>query len=256
MYLISAIVATLAGLTISIPVVYLMTSQEGAKIRDMDDEKEKRSANLQLKVTRVFCILLLMFIMWAAANMLSYADQTSHYKEERVGATLSDLVSSFGLESGEEYPIVIGDKTAVDSGQVSYGGGMFYVKGEGQWTSSTSILVAFEGDNGSYILEIPVSRITFDVRQNIEEASMSVYVPDTKQPEEVAYWQHSYTCNNSTWSYGWVRANCTALPSRLVVSDDVSRQGLSPVIADAFKGSAGAKITLSPSMYNDILGSR
>ena len=63
MYLISAIVATLAGLTISIPVVYLMTSQEGAKIRDMDDEKEKRSANLQLKVTRVFCILLLMFIM-------------------------------------------------------------------------------------------------------------------------------------------------------------------------------------------------
>lgn len=55
--------------------------------------------------------------------MLSYADQTSHYKEERVGATLSDLVSSFGLESGEEYPIVIGDKTTVDSGQVSYGGG-------------------------------------------------------------------------------------------------------------------------------------
>ena len=68
MYLISAIVATLAGLTISIPVVYLMTSQEGAKIRDMDDEKEKRSANLQLKVTRVFCILLLMFIMWASSQ--------------------------------------------------------------------------------------------------------------------------------------------------------------------------------------------
>lgn len=235
MCLVWAILATLTGLAISIPVVYLMTSQEGAKIRDMDDEKEKRSANLQLKVTRVFCILLLMFIMWAAVNMLSYADQTSHYKEERVGATLSDLVSSFGLESGEEYPIVIG---------------------EGQWTSSTSILVAFEGDNGSYILEIPVSRITFDVRQNIEEASMSVYVPDTKQPEEVAYWQHSYTCNNSTWSYGWVRANCTALPSRLIVSDDVSRQGLSPVIADAFKASAGAKITLSPSMYNDILGAK
>ena len=83
---------------------------------------------------------------------------------------------------------------------------------------------------------------------------MSVYVPGTEQPKEVAYWQHSYTCNNSTWSYGWVRANCTALPSRLIVSDDVSRQGLSPVIADAFKESAGAKITLSPSMYNNILG--
>ena len=187
--------------------------------------------------------------------MLSYADQTSHYKEERVGATLSDLVSSFGLESGREYPIVIGDKTTVDSGQASYDGGAFYVKGEGEWASSTSILVSFEGDNGSYILEIPVSRITFDVRQNIEEASMSVYVPDTKQPEEVAYWQHSYTCNNSTWSYGWVRANCTALPSRLVVSEDTSRQGLPTVLNGAFnKESAGVRITLSPSMYDNILG--
>ncbi len=98
-------------------------------------------------------IFLFALIMWAAGNVLLYEGQTSAYKEETDGATLSDLVSSFGLESGEEYPIVIGDKTAVDSGQVSYGGGMFYVKGEGQWTSSTSILVAFEGDNGSYILE-------------------------------------------------------------------------------------------------------
>lgn len=253
MCLVWAILATLTGLAISISVVYLMTFQEETKIGDMDDEKEKRSANLQLKVVRVFYTLLFMFIMWALVNMLSYADQTSRYKEERTGATLSDVVSSFGLESGKEYPVVIGDRTTVDSGQVSYSG-MFYVKGEGEWTSSTSILVAFEGNNGSYVLEIPISKITFDVRQNIEEASMSVYVPGTEQPEEVAYWQHSYTCNNSTWSYGWVRANCTALPSRLIVSDDVSRQGLSPVIADAFKESAGAKITLSPSMYNNILG--
>ena len=254
--LVTAIFATFAGATISIFVVYLMTSQQAEKIENMDDEKERRSANLQLKVARVFCILLLMFIMWAVANMLSYADQASKYEGKRTDATLSDVVSSFGLESGKEYPIVIGDKTTVDSGQVSYGGGMFYVKGAGQWTSSTSILVAFEGDNGYYILEIPVSRVTFDVRQDVAEASMSVDVPDTKQPEEVAYWQHSYTCSDNTWAYGWVQKNCSPNPPQLVISDDVSRQGLSPVIADAFKGSAGAKITLSPSMYNDILGSR
>lgn len=254
--LVTAIFATFAGATISIFVVYLMTSQQAEKIENMDDEKERRSANLQLKVARVFCILLLMFIMWAVANMLSYADQTSHYKEERVGATLSDLVSSFGLESGREYPIIIGDKTTVSSGQVSYDGGAFYVKGEGEWASSASILVSFEGNNGSYVLEIPVSRVTFDVRQDVAEASMSVDVPDTKQPEEVAYWQHSYTCSDNTWAYGWVQKNCSPNPPQLVISDDVSRQGLSPVIADAFKESAGAKITLSPSMYNDILGSR
>lgn len=204
MCLVWAILATLTGLAISISVVYLMTFQEEAKIGDMDDEKEKRSANLQLKVVRVFYTLLFMFIMWALVNMLSYADQTSRYKEERTGATLSDVVSSFGLESGKEYPVVIGDRTTVDSGQVSYSG-MFYVKGAGGWTSSTSILVAFEGNNDSYVLEIPISKITFDIQRDATEAFLSVDVPDTKQPEEVAYWQHSYTCSDNTWAYGWVR---------------------------------------------------
>ena len=85
---------------------------------------------------------------------------------------------------------------------------------------------------------------------------MSVYVPGTEQPKEVAYWLHSYACSKDTWVYGWVQKNCTPNPPQLVVSENTSRQGLSPVIADAFKESAGAKITLSPSMYNDILGSR
>lgn len=255
MYLILPMFAVLTGLTISIFVINAMTSQKEVEIRNMDDGKDKSSAKLRLKVERMLYVFLSMFLAWSLTNMLSYAMQASECEEKRTDATLSDVVSSFGLEPGKEYPISVGDRTTAGSGRVDYGG-LFYIKGAGEWTSGTSILVAFEGDNGSYILEIPISRVTFDVRQNIEEASMSVYVPDTKQPEEVAYWQHSYTCNNSTWSYGWVRANCTALPSRLIVSDDVSRQGLSPVIADAFKGSAGAKITLSPSMYNDILGSR
>lgn len=96
MCLVWAILTTLAGLGISISVVYLMTSQQAEKIENMDDEKEKRSANLQLKIARVFYTLLFMFVMWAVANMLSYADQTSHYKEERVGATLSILSLALG----------------------------------------------------------------------------------------------------------------------------------------------------------------
>ena len=123
MYLVWAILATLVGLAISISVVYLMTFQEEAKIEGVDDEKEKRSANLQLKVVKVFYTLLFMFIMWALVNMLSYTTQASDYEERAADATLSDVVSSFGLESGKEYPIVIGDKTTVSSGQVSYDGG-------------------------------------------------------------------------------------------------------------------------------------
>ena len=89
MYLVWAILATLVGLAISISVVYLMTFQEEAKIEGMDDEKEKLSANLQLKVVKVFYTLLFMFIMWALVNALLYTDQASKYEERKSSATLS-----------------------------------------------------------------------------------------------------------------------------------------------------------------------
>ena len=221
----------LVGLT-SMFFVNSMAFQEEAEIRDVDNEEEKSSSNLSLdlKIKRALYVFLIVFSVWALVNILLYAEQTSHYKEERTDATLSDVVSSFGLEPGKEYPITIGG------------------------ASGTSILVVFEGNNGSYVLEIPVSRVTFDIRRGVKEASMSVDVPKTPEPRSVAYWQHSYACNN-TWSYGWVRVDCTPLPSHLIVSDDVRSQGLISVMDGAFnKGSAGVKVTLPPSMYNNILG--
>lgn len=253
MYLILPMFAVLTGLTISIFVINAMTSQKEVEIRNMDDGKDKSSAKLRLKVERMLYVFLSMFLAWSLTNMLSYAMQASECEEKRTDATLSDVVSSFGLEPGKEYPISVGDRTTAGSGRVDYGG-LFYIKGAGEWTSGTSILVAFEGNNGSYVLEIPISKITFDIRPDVSEASMSIDVPKTPEPRSVAYWQHSYACGNSIWSYGWVLMDCTALPPNVVISDDMSRQGLAPIIADTFKESAGARITLSPSMYNDILG--
>ena len=171
-------------------------------------------------------LFLFLLIAWALVNALLYVDQASKYEERKSSATLSDIGSSFGLETGKEYPItVVG-------------------------ASGAAISVAFEGDNGSHILEVPTSKITFDVRRDVAGASMSVDVPNIKQSEEVAYWLHSYTCSKDTWAYGWVQKNCSPNPPYLVVSDDARSQGLALVI----KGSSGVKVTLSPSMYNDILG--
>ena len=176
-------------------------------------------------------LFLFLLIAWALVNALLYVDQASKYEERKSSATLSDIGSSFGLETGKEYPVtVVG-------------------------ASGAAISVAFQGDNGSHILEVPTSKITFDVRRDVAGASMSVDVPNIKQSEEVAYWLHSYTCSKDTWDYGWVQKNCTPNPPQLVVSENTSRQGLSTVLNGAFnKESAGATIVLSPSMYNNILG--
>ena len=171
-------------------------------------------------------LFLFLLIAWALVNALLYVDQASKYEERKSSATLSDIGSSFGLETGKEYPItVVG-------------------------ASGAAISVAFEGDNGSHILEVPTSKITFDVRRDVEGASMSVDIPNIKQSEEVAYWLHSYACSKDTWAFGWLQKNCSPNPPYLVVSDDARSQGLALVI----EKSAGARITLSPSMYNDILG--
>ena len=202
-----------------------MALQEEVKARgDVDDEKS--SSGLSLNPVAMQWLFLFLFIAWALVNALLYIDQASKYEERKSSATLSDIGSSFGLETGKEYPItVVG-------------------------ASGAAISVAFEGDNGSHILEVPTSKITFDVRRDVAGASMSVDVPNIKQSEEVAYWLHSYTCSKDTWAYGWVQKNCSPNPPYLVVSDDARSQGLALVI----KGSSGVKVTLSPSMYNDILG--
>ena len=202
-----------------------MTLQEEVKVRgDVDDEKS--SSGLSLNPVAMQWLFLFLLIAWALVNALLYVDQASKYEERKSSATLSDIGSSFGLETGKEYPItVVG-------------------------ASGAAISVAFEGDNGSHILEVPTSKITFDVRRDVAGASMSVDVPNIKQSEEVAYWLHSYTCSKDTWAYGWVQKNCSPNPSYLVVSDDARSQGLALVI----KGSSEVKVTLSPSMYNDILG--
>ena len=83
---------------------------------------------------------------------------------------------------------------------------------------------------------------------------MSIDVPKTPEPRSVAYWQHSYACGNSIWSYGWVLMDCTALPPNVVISDDMSRQGLAPIIADAFKESAGARTRFHQVCTTNILG--
>ena len=202
-----------------------MTLQEEVKVRgDVDDEKNHRAVSLNPVAMQWLFLFLL--IAWALVNALLYVDQASKYEERKSSTTLSDIGSSFGLETGKEYPVtVVG-------------------------ASGAAISVAFEGDNGSHILEVPTSKITFDVRRDVAGASMSVDVPNIKQSEEVAYWLHSYTCSKDTWDYGWVQKNCSPNPSYLIVSDDARSQGLALVI----KGSSGVKVTLSPSMYNDILG--
>lgn len=201
-----------------------MTLQEEVKARgDVDDEK---SSSVSLNPVSMQWLFLFLLIAWALVNALLYVDQASKYEERKSSATLSDIGSSFGLETGKEYPItVVG-------------------------ASGAAISVALEGDNGSHILEVPTSKITFDVRRDVEGASMSVDIPNIKQSEEVAYWLHSYSCSKDTWAFGWLQKNCSPNPPYLVVSDDARSQGLALVI----EKSAGARITLSPSMYNDILG--
>ena len=80
-----------------------MTLQEEVKARgDVDDEKS--SSGLSLNPVSMQWLFLFLLIAWALVNALLYVDQASKYEERKSSATLSDIGSSFGLETGKEIP--------------------------------------------------------------------------------------------------------------------------------------------------------
>ena len=158
--------------------------------------------------------------------------------------------------------MLVGDRFVADRGNLDLGGGFMSVKGKGEWSSKTTILMSFQSSEGTYILEIPVSRITFNIQQDAEEGYFRLDIgEDSTLPREEAYWARSYVkdCEPSTWSYGWVMPpNCATKPTgdQLVISDQLRNRGISSLMDEVFKESARVELTLSPSMYNDILGTQ
>lgn len=207
-----------------------------------------------------------MVVMYTIANVVVYimTVSLSRSESETSSATIAEISSHFGLESGKEYPLQLGERFAGTSGGMRVVGGIFYTYGSGSWNPATGLSIGFSAEDGrSYILEIPTAKVTFVQSETAEPSvklDMGGGVWSNKRDARVLIHREMSGCSVVV-DTGWWTCRRVALSEmkNYEVSDDLDRQGLAPVVASAFgrHGSdASATVTLSPQAYNDLLNSR
>lgn len=207
-----------------------------------------------------------MVVMYTIANVVVYimTVSLSRSESETSSATIAEISSHFGLESGKEYPLQLGERFAGTSGGMRVVGGIFYTYGSGSWNPATGLSIGFSAEDGrSYILEIPTAKVTFVQSETAEPSvklNMGGGVWSNERDARVLIHREMSGCS-VVIDAGWWTCHRDILSEtkNYVVYDDLDRRGLAPIVASAFgrDGSdASATITLSPQAYNDLLNGR
>ena len=204
--------------------------------------------------------------LYVIANVVVYSMTAlpPRSESETRAATIAEISSHFGLESGKEYPLQLGERFAGTSGGMRVVGGIFYTYGSGSWNPATGLSIGFSAEDGrSYILEIPTAKVTFVQSETAEPSvklDMGGGIWSNERDARVLIHREMSSCSVVIDAGWWTCHRDTLSETKnYEVSDDLDRQGLAPVVASAFgrHGSdASAIVTLSPQAYNDLPNSR
>ena len=204
--------------------------------------------------------------LYVIANVVVYSMTAlpPRSESETRAATIAEISSHFGLESGKEYPLQLGERFAGTSGDMRVVGALFYTYGSGSWNPATGLSIGFSAEDGrSYILEIPTAKVTFVQSETAEPSvklDMGGGIWSNERDARVLIHREMSGCSVVIDAGWWTCHRDTLSETKnYEVSDDLDRQGLAPVVASAFgrHGSdASAIVTLSPQAYNDLPNSR
>ena len=204
--------------------------------------------------------------LYVIANVVVYSMTAlpPRSESETRAATIAEISSHFGLESGKEYPLQLGERFAGTSGDMRVVGALFYTYGSGSWNPATGLSIEFSAEDGrSYILEIPTAKVTFVQSETAEPSvklDMGGGIWSNERDARVLIHREMSSCPVVIDAGWWTCHRDTLSETKnYEVSDDLDRQGLAPVVASAFgrHGSdVSAIVTLSPQAYNDLPNSR
>ena len=155
-----AVIATITGFIIGMLLAYLFD--------------ESSSKSMSIKDITVF-VITTMLIMYTAANAAVYNMTPS--SKDRI-ATFAEAASLYGFSSGSEYPLEIGGRSVSANGEAAIGGG-FAISAYIRMQAGASILVDYQYPDGSHeALEIPLSKIKFNIIGDDETSSMVINLID------------------------------------------------------------------------------
>lgn len=183
-------------------------------------------------------------VVGAILNGITWAASRSATKEM---PTYTMGASTFGLESGTEYPLVLGIRTGGSQIDATLRSGLFTASATVSSTPASSFPVSFEHEGKTYMLELPASQVVFDTTAATSaDAAVTVYlVNKAARLGEYSYESCRFTITNLV---AWCMPNGEAI---FTPSDDTLRRGLAPIVQASLDS---ATVKLTPEMYNQLLG--
>ena len=200
---------------------------------------------------------LVMIILYAIANATVYGGTMPYKPEERL-ATFAEAATIYGINSGDSYPLSLGDKSVSLSGEMTVTDNMFYVSGQATIQGGATLLVGFQHNNGvREILEVPLSSVDFVIIPDDEMSTMSIDLSAVTQTA-TGYEVHETfdkDCRPSI-RFGWWTANCTTSVQSFSISPSTN-EGLANLLKRAFASSSNGKVAMSVTedQYRQILSS-
>lgn len=237
-WLTAAIVCTCIGIMFA-SFISLSTCDEGEKLKSI--------------VTFAVTII----VSYIIANAITYVSTMPYKPKERL-ATFAEAATIYGINSGDSYPLSLGDKSVSLSGEMTVTGNAFYISGQATFQGGTTLLVGFQHSDGiREILEIPLTSINFVIIPDDEISTMSIDLSAVTQ-SATGYEVHETfddSCRPSI-RFGWWTANCTTSVQSFSVSP-LTNEGLASLLKRAFSSSSNGKVTMSvtEAEYRQILGS-
>ncbi|MDB5165888.1 MAG: hypothetical protein JWM00_778 [Candidatus Saccharibacteria bacterium] len=163
-------------------------------------------------------------------------------------ATTRDTTALFGLESDAKYNLRLGSRfggTSVDAAAAS---GIFYANASVSTQPASALSLGFAYGDQSYILEIPMSKVTFTQSETIEPGVVLHINDDITYGVDVKYRQ---ACGGIfAWNLLLIR-DCKSIVTGMSLSSDTQRRGLARIVTNNLDS---ASITLTSDMYDRILG--
>ena len=242
--LLSIIIAIYSSIAMMIDLLDVLEKRKFNKgfYSDTEFEDLVKEERKDIKIGVVIVLALWLFAYVASAFTV-YQSSLGDYERS---ATQSEVMSYFGLREGESYPLIVGSRVEGTKGSVS--GRFFWV--DGSMMPASSLSVGFDSDDGtSYILEFPMSTITF-VQEDELDPSVTVHLLyDDKYGSGGGIKRRDCRVK---FSWGFFYQKCEN--EELVLDSSTEQQGLATVVSRlALNDQLSITIVLPPEQYQEIL---
>ena len=232
--------------------LFVMTiAVSGVTASDKEDREKANGGTYRFKRGRfAFKSFIAFIVLYSAANLVVATAAYAFAPSTREASTI-DIAAHFGLESGKEYPLILGDTQGGTLGSASQRYGLFGASTAVDLRPTTTVSVGFQKEESWWQLTLPTDTTTFE---RGSDSSVTIWLVDSKDTSATwgNYWEQTWgECN---WEYHnfWFVCTHELESETFVIDKDTERLGLATVVNQNF---SSATIRLNEEQHSALFPS-